>query len=75
MPKRKGPEPCRLNLALRPQVMKQLEAICEQGGMISKTEAIRKAINLYSLAIESQAGGGTLFIRDSDGTEFRLRLI
>lgn len=75
MPKRKRSELHRLNLALRPQTMHQLEDICEKCGVISKTEAIRKAITLYSLAAESQAAGGTLFIRDSDGTEFRLRLV
>jgi len=68
------PEKRRLNLALPPKTHAELEALAVQTDATSVSEVIRRALGLYSLAVEHQSKGGSLVFQHPDGRTETLRI-
>lgn len=45
----------------------RLDRICAQGGDVSYSEVVRRAIALYDLALEVERGKGAILIRRESG--------
>ena len=75
MPRSKGPQKTRLNLELPDEVRERLEELQHQANAASLTEIVRRGLSLYDLLFTLQTGGGSLIIRQPDGSEEKLRLL
>lgn len=65
----------RLTLDVPAKVRTKLDELAETSGATSSAEVIRRALSLYSLALEHTAEGGRLVFRNPDGAEEVLRLL
>jgi hypothetical protein len=75
MPRTKrAEERVRLNLDLTEMTMKRLESVRVRTGADSKTEVIRRAIQIYD-AFLTMTAGGSIILRHKDGTEEKILIL
>jgi Arc/MetJ-type ribon-helix-helix transcriptional regulator len=67
--------PVRLNLEISPDLSKKLIALTAKTKGASKSETIRRAINLLGEVIQAQEDGRELLIRDKQGKETIIKFI
>jgi hypothetical protein len=65
----------RLTLDIPAKVRTKIDELAETSGATSGAEVIRRALSLYSLALEHTAEGGRLVFRNREGAEEVLRLL
>jgi len=65
----------RLSLDVPEKVRTKIEELAEASGATSGAEVIRRALSLYSLALEHASEGGRIVFRNPDGNEEVLRLL
>ncbi len=65
----------RLNLELTPRVADSLDRLVELSDSHSRTEVIRRAVTLFSVALTHQTQGGKLSLKHADGSEETLRIL
>jgi len=65
----------RITLDVPEKVRIKIEELAEASGATSGAEVIRRALALYSMALEHTAEGGRLVFRNPKGQEEVLRLL
>lgn len=75
MATQKANDRVRLSLDVTPRVREQLDLLETRTEAGSITEVIRRALALYDLVIEHQAGGGKLIFRHADGEDESLKVL
>ena len=67
-------EKVRLSLKLAPSTKARLDRLVELADVDTMTEAIRRALALYEMALENEREGGQTVLKTQEGAEQRVLL-
>ena len=64
----------RVNMTMAARTKERIEEIRDQGGGDSLSEVVRKALALYSAALDAERAGGMIVVRQPGRVDHRLIL-